>query len=602
MKKIIASLLCLGMTCQAAILPSFAEETHILTKDEKIIMNMGIISDEGYSHDTEITRGEFAQIIVNMLRLGDDEREFYEWQENINGKDKTSEELQVKEPIFQDVDESYKYCYEIEMVKRKGIMNGVSPSKFAPEYGITLREATKVIVDLAGYSVEADIKGGYPNGYQIVANEMGLTRNLSGDFSDVITKAELSKLIYNAFDVELMELKLGETNGASYVYGDETFLTGVMNMDKLRGVVTDNGFASISGESFVGEGKITVGGLELLLPQKFLYAIDYLGQEVEIYYTNNLEEQNHITSIELLTEDSVTFDIKDFEKITDTTISYSKKGKTITKNINKNVELIRNNKFEKNWDESVFDAPNGTVSLVSKNGNQFDLIIIISYEFALVSSVDYDDRIIYNRLKGDGIPTKYDLSDNVDKGIYIENVNGDKLDFSEIEKGDVLSIVNSDNYIRIIVNKSSEKTLSFTKISEEYGQKFLSDADATYELSKFYNKLTTKSDIILNRDYVVYLNSFGEIIFIEVFSEKSKDTVSGILTNAYYDEDEQLRLVKIYGENGKMNKYESYENIRINGANKKYEKAVDYLMDSIGSVVLYTIDDDEKITEIVIPA
>jgi len=600
-RKIISALLCLATTFPMVGVPAFAEEISGLTKAETVIMNMGIISEEAYSGDAEVTRGEFAKIIVDMLRIGDDEREIREWQENTQGADKTSAQMQVKKNVFGDVDESHPYCYEIELVKTRGIMNGVSSLNFAPEYGITVREATKVIVDLAGYSKQAEMMGGYPAGYQAVATELGLDKNISGGFSDVITKSELARVIYNAFSVEMMEFRLEGSDGAFYEYSDETFLTGVMKMNKLRGRVTDNGFVSLSGESFVGRGKITVDGLELILPEKFIHAIDYIGQEVELFYTNDLEEENHVTSIELADDKAVTFDIKDFEKFDGTTITYLENGKVVNKRIDKNAELILNNNFEEVWDKSVFDAPNGSVTLVSRDGNDFDLILVTAYEYAIVSSIDNEDKIIYNRLKGGEISEKYDLSEDTEKGIYIEDEKGGKMDFSEIEKNDVLNIINSDNYIKIVVKKNPEMTLAFKGIKEENGQKLLSTADKTYALSRFYNKLTTKSDIILSQEYVVYLNSFDEIIFIEVFSEKSKDTVSGILTNVYYDEDEQVRQLKIYGENGKMSRYESYEKIKVNGIGKKFENYVDFLTASVGSVVLFTTDIEDKVTEIVIP-
>ena len=339
-------------------------------------MNMGVIEKDEYDPNSEVTRGEFASIIVDVLGLGDDNREYSEWEKSSLGEDNKDQAVEVSQNIFTDVDESHPYCYEIEMVKKKGIMNGVSETKFAPEYGITLREVTKVIADLAGYSKQANLEGGYPAGYESVVKNIDLTKNVSAEFTDVITKAEIAQVIYNAFDVQLMEFKMQGGSTPSYVYDSETFLTGGMKMNKIRGVVTDNGYACLSGDSYIGKGKIAIDGLALILPDNFTFATSYIGQQVEAYYTNNLENKNHITSIELVDEEVITFDIKDFEGFTGTSISYLQNGHIVTKQVNKNSELILNNKYEKIWDDSVFDAPNGTVTLVSKGGNEFDMILV----------------------------------------------------------------------------------------------------------------------------------------------------------------------------------------------------------------------------------
>ena len=483
-------------------------------------------------------------------------------------------------------------------------MNGVSETKFAPEYGITLREVTKVIADLAGYSMQANLEGGYPAGYESVVKNIDLTKNVSAEFTDVITKAEIAQVIYNAFDVQLMEFKMQGGSTPSYVYGSETFLTGVMKMNKIRGVVTDNGYACLSGDSYIGKGKIAIDGLALILPDNFTFATSYIGQQVEAYYTNDLENKNHITSIELVDEEVITFDIKDFEGFTGTSISYLKNGHIVTKQVNKNSELILNNKYEKIWDDSVFDAPNGTVTLVSKGGNEFDMILVTSYEFALVSSIDYDERIIYNKLKGTNITDKYELPDDDEKGIFIEDESGKTLKFTEITKGDSLGIVKSDNYMKIIVKKNPSANVTFTAKNEEDGQVIYSVGDGNYALSKFYDELSVKPEVYLSKLYTVYLNNFNEIILIEVANVEIKGQTSGVLTKAFSgdtDEQDNLNFLRVYGEDGKMKKYVVNERININGETKKFRDVATALDNSLGSVILFSIDEEEKVTEIILP-
>lgn len=105
---------------------------------------------------------------------------------------------------FNDVPEShwaYRYiCY----AKKNGIANGDENGNFNPEANITNAEITKMVVSLLGYSVFADINGGYPAGYMMAATRFGITDGLTLITDSSAIRSDVGIMINNALDTPLM--------------------------------------------------------------------------------------------------------------------------------------------------------------------------------------------------------------------------------------------------------------------------------------------------------------------------------------------------------------------------------------------------------------
>jgi len=595
LKRLTAICLCLSIL-SFFIIPVRAENETSLSKAERFAIGVGFLEKEEYNSQKEVTRAEFAGILVRAMQLVDLDYEKEQWKSNALGADTTTTEQTVAENIFTDVDASHPYYYEIQLAKQYGIMEGISSIQFAPEYGITVCESVKVLLSVMGYKVQADAYGGYPEGYTNLAQTTGLLKNVKGSITDVITNHDVAQIIYNALDVELLECDFS-TN--TYEFSDETFMTGILKYGKVKGTVTDNGYTSIDGNSTIGHNKLTVNDITVTL--KDSYASDYIGRQVEMYYSTDDEDENFMLHIELDNEDVITFDAADFASFSNGVISYYENERKISKTLDKNVNLIVNNQMYTSFDEETLKFGDGDITLVPDKNGKYTLIIANKYEYAVVSSVNASEEYIYSKLKGEDVSTKYHLPSD-DETVNIRDVSGSPKTSSDISVGDVLNIRQSDNFVDVIISNETVSGFKVTEKSSDEKQIYISDGTNGYTTSMVYERLSNKPEINVQQIYTLYLNMFGEVIWVSDGSLLSDDR-TGVLTMAKYFEDEmesKQRLVKIFTDEGILDKFYATEKIRINGVKKKYEKAVEILNNAIGSVVLFKTSEEDIITEITI--
>jgi len=99
---------------------------------------------------------------------------------------------------FIDVSENHWARDYIYTAKKLGIINGTSPTTFAPDDNITYEQAIKMVVASLGYNEEATQKGGYPEGYIMVADELVLLDNIEYDAKEFATRENIAFIVENA--------------------------------------------------------------------------------------------------------------------------------------------------------------------------------------------------------------------------------------------------------------------------------------------------------------------------------------------------------------------------------------------------------------------
>lgn len=105
---------------------------------------------------------------------------------------------------FNDIPQNHWAIKYINIAKELGIVDGNENSNFKPEDEITYNEIIKMIVYVLGYSPMADVKGGYPNDYLMIATQLGLTKSLSIKNESVASRNDVAILISNALDIPIM--------------------------------------------------------------------------------------------------------------------------------------------------------------------------------------------------------------------------------------------------------------------------------------------------------------------------------------------------------------------------------------------------------------
>lgn len=608
MKRIIALCLCITSILSATFSVNAENGGKTMTKAEQFMIGTGIFSME-YSPDKEISRGEFAKILSNALNLGEDDIKD-EWQNPATGTDTTKEETTILPNVFNDVDASHPYYEEIRQVKQKQYMNGISGNLFAPENSITLKEAQKVILSALGYGTYAEMYGGYPDGYIYAAQEVGLTRNLSCATNDAMTHKDVIQIFYNALDTNL--ITLGDISKKEFVISDETFMTGVLNIGVARAIMTDNGFTAINGKTDLEPGKIKVGKIEAKLGKNAYGAVDYIGREVEMYYKQDDYGQNTAIFVMPCDEDVLTFNIEDFQGLKGNQISFYINGRSYTKNLHEFAKIIINNQYYSTFDEKTFDFAEGTVTLINNDGG-YNTVVVNKYEFGIVSSIDSQNKIIYNKLREntknltqDTLSVKYDVSgDALDKkAISLLDENGKQIEFNDFAIGDIINVRRSDNYLAIEKAGKVIKNVNVQNIKIDEDITTYTAGGESYETSEYIGKVKESAQVKNGVSYDFYFNKFGKIIFVENSVSVEDTQLTGILTRAQYVEDEDgnnVGIIKMYSAQGKLETYRLPEKIRVNGLYQKFEKVVEKVAKSEGKAILYKVDKEGMLTEITLP-
>lgn len=592
MKKMISCLVLLSVLINCI---QFARAFENSSVAENFADGIGIIDRNNYEKDKVITRAEFAKLLADLLRLNDQNAAQKEWEENNILEDVEEKiELDLSLRKFDDVDVSHKYYSQIIAVCQKGYMKGVSEKLFAPEYDIVMSDAVRVFINMLGYAEMAKLNSG-------IASTIGLTDGITTKMNEPAKMSDVIKLIHNALDINVLEMKFNGTD-VSYETSDETFMTAVLKMNKVKGIMTDNGFTSIKGESSLTEGQVQVGNVVANTSESTEYVKDFIGHKVEMYYYIE-DDEYEVQYAEIARDDeSISFDICDFEKFENGNISYFNGNRSINKKLTANVYMIYNGEAKTVFDESVFDFQSGDVTLIDTEGKGYNLIVVTRYEFAVVSSRNVNEGAIYNKIK---VPlsdlNKIDCSeDGTYESVIIKDTAENILSLSDIAQNDVLNILRNSKKIIITVSKGKVEGFKVKgSETDDCGRLIIADEEKKHVVADDYENSSDKIDFLLGNTYVIYLNMFDKVVWAEQYAGGEN---VGILTRVkYVEEDEHFRELRIYTSGGKLEKINAAEKIKVNGKNQKFENAVTELEDYYGKAVMYILDKEGILTEITTP-
>ncbi len=158
--------------------------------------------DGSFNPDGNITRAEFAAVVCRAL-----------------GVDESIIKTQTDTP-FSDVPKNHWASGCINWAAGSGIVNGIGDYKFNPSGNIKFKDAVKMVVATLGYTPIADVNGGYPSGYMIVATNWDIIDGISGMSNDTLaTRAVVSQMVYNALDLPIMK-QTGFGSNTSYDFMD----------------------------------------------------------------------------------------------------------------------------------------------------------------------------------------------------------------------------------------------------------------------------------------------------------------------------------------------------------------------------------------------
>jgi len=608
MKKILSYVIVLVMLTGLFAFPvsvGAAQDEAALTTAEEVFMGLGIVDKDNYNPEALLSRAEFATLISELCNFVPDNKAYMDNMEISFGSDnKDSLITSSGEKTFEDVDSTMDEYEAIMAVCSKGYMNGITSRLFGPYYDITAGEVIKVVVSMLGREQFAIYKGGYPSGYMEVARSIKLTSGLSLGATDFINMREALGLIFNAFDIDVYEVTGITADGdIEYTQSGKTFLSHCAEVYTLEGTMTDNGITTFFGKSKVGSDMVVIGG-EAMYAGDADYLRSLLGRELVAYYTEDKSGKKYLEYASVEKSSGCTFDAQDFVSYSSSAIKYyDENGKLTTATLSR-AGLIYNNTVLERYGADIFSFLYGDVTLVSTSGNKvYDVVIINDYSVGKIKKISAADKVIYSdTLYSDMTDIRtLNLKEESGKTIVITDHKGTKMDFDSLSVGDVISVAKSGDskYISIKVCSANVSAFCITDYSISDNLE-VSDGQTSY-LLKGVSSLIEPVIIKPGELYDLYLDSKGNIIYIEELADSS-DFKKAFLADAAADGNgfDDLYAVRLCTEDGKLVAYHLDEKVMLNRKSKEASDAFEEIKNSIGKVVLYRADKDEKILKAII--
>lgn len=565
MKKIIAAIMTLMMLL--SVLPAGAEDATVEASEAlETLSGLGIIE---YSEpDENMTRGEFALVIYNMLKDDTITVEGLTWEEGFFGdfvSDASNVVVMEQEkksiPQFIDVPLESDYYDAVTFGVGKGLLEGFGEGLFKPDDNVTIVQVAKILLTAAGYKNYAYFDGGWVTGYMSLADELKITKNISKGANDVATVDDAARMIYNMFDVKCM--KIEKIEGADATFSDEntdTFIIEHMNMDYVEGTLLDNGVTSIYGESEMSSGNVLVGDKTVkVTSQELLKKMrDVLGKRVRAYYSIEDETEDEMVYFRVVEDDSIVIDATDFEWFENNVIAYQKGAKIVKEKIVDGAYMIHNSSNKKSFTEDDFIFDRGTIRLSkSQKGGNYDIIVIENYSSWYVKNIDASNYIIYNGTADSSSETDdamLQLKEQMEENTAdLFDAAGNVIEFKSIAVGGAIDFYMSENgYVKAYYTTSRGEEIKVSGIEvDDYGKTHIKTSDTEYIVASEYLNSKDGVNIELGLTFTPVFNRYGEIIWADVEEEEYYDLSVNYLVRCYMSDDAEERyMVKVLNDKG----------------------------------------------------
>lgn len=536
-----------------------------------------MVGDENgeFRLDDTIIRSEVTKMAVHVLGLED------------------AAESAKGQTMFDDVSTDHWANGYINLAVSQGIIEGDGDGNFRPNAPITYAEAMTIMVRATGYTVSAEGKGGYPQGYIQVATSNGLTKNVQGSSAEEISRGNVAYLTTNALESRLME-QTGFGSGASYEITDKTLLKDYLKVTKDSGQIIAIENTSLSGSSNLGKNQIKIG-------DKIFDAAynmnDLLGYNVEYYVKEYKDGSNElILAMPIKNKNNELIISADlFSKLTtknnNTAIEYyssESSSKVSSAELDKNAVLIYNGKYE-DMDTSLLDMSDksGSITLLDTNkDSKYDIAFVKSYENIVV------DSATSNKISDKYSETILKLDDNVD---YRITKGLEEISISDLNEYDVLSVYASLDGKLYDIAVTSKKIEG--RVSGKDSNGFIIIDGEKYKVAPNYT-----NTISIGTDGVFYLDIDGRIAATTAASNLSSNY--GYLTRAYYSKNtDEKASFKIFTMDNKEVTFEGTDKIKFNSVrNVSAEEVVNTINGENNStsaqLITYAVNSDNKITAI----
>ena len=441
--------------------------------------------------ESNITRGEFAQLVVNMM-----------------GQQEVAMSLSM-DKYFTDVSNS-PYAGAINLLYKQGVVSGVGDGTFMPERNVRYTEACKMLVTALGYNVI--VSDNSLNAYTYTAGDIGVTDNVNSG-NEYITIKDMLVMIDNCLDIgKMVPMYYNDNISPSYeIRNNDTFRRDLTkeNPDgfvKMRGVVTaDVSTYLYEFNAALKETQLEVAGK--VFDYNGVAPLGYVGVEIDFYVSTTADgTYGKITSMKATDKNVVTtmdgsdvasFDNSEIKYYTSTENSKTQKVRTDMSTI-----WIYNNNVYDGFSLSLVDlGGNCDIRAIDNDDDEIaEVVFVFEYTDCIVDSFNAETLTVSLKQGYLYKNEKNLIFDPDETKAFVEyyDENGKKTDFSAIKEGSVLSIAKSADglNVRLIVSNNA-------------GQGLLDEKDGDYivfEGDEYFAGNCDTKDMKIGRNYTYKLN------------------------------------------------------------------------------------------------
>lgn len=581
-KRLIGTLISVCFLSAAFVMPRAAAKEVVFDKAE-VAVGLGFMENGKngeFNHDNKVTRAEFAKSVCKLLNA----------------------ETQTGNLVFEDVEQSSEYYEYIYTACVMGLMSGQSNNEFKPEEFVQTNDAFKVMVTALGYKDKAEANGGYPVGYAVTAQEIGISSGISGQ---VMTKEMLAKLLYNTMRTQIA---VYEIKGSDYeLKKDKTLLAQYHNIEFGEGIVTANSRTGLKTTVSAGKSYMTINDKKFIVTD--MSQRDLLGYRVEYYAYENAAGDFELVFALPKKNDAVTVNYDDFisTKSSINNIYYTENEKEEKISLADNICVIYNGVY---WFEAtetdMMPVYGETTFIDNDTDGKYDVAIVYNYKSMRVGRAIAEDEIIYNNNATDSVSTgncRIEALTFIADGAEIEITDKENLYEYFTTDSVILTAESKDGKaIRMYLTNVAKTETASGKVDEES----FSTETETLKLNPY--AAVKMSEMALGQKYVFYMDAFGNAADFEITNTTAD---YAFLRKARLDTNKMdgTLITELYTIGGKFITLESTDKVTVkqglSSSRVSAEKAYNMLTsngETINQLIIYHTNDEDKLVKIELAA
>ncbi len=338
-----------------------------------------------------------------------------------------------------------------------GILSGEDLSENWDET-ITAVQAAKMLVAALGYGTLATYQGGYPTGYLSYAQQLRILRDMDLSQNMPITRLDFAKMLYNAFDAELLNVT-GIEEGLVYESRKGETLE-KQYLDKMgwiigEGIVEGTKVSRTAGIQTLQDDEVQIGGMRLsgadaALKDHLGYQVQYLSSDPEISGSKQTILGWRIMDknvVQFLTRENEAWCSNHVITYYDTdTMRYEELR------LDNNATIWYNKKQLSSYQEETLDLTNAEI-IDHDNDGDYEVVKLTHSESFIVNKTNLVSQMLLLESGSFRGQTALNMEETSERVLYVHDLNGKALDWKSLGSKDAISIIASQdmNYIEIIL-------------------------------------------------------------------------------------------------------------------------------------------------------